>query len=648
MFLAVAFLTFFVSHIFFSGFYLFASFLSVLFLFSIGIIFKYKIIGQKQRVSGAPFQKEMVSALLGVLMGVVYAFYLNLGYSEIDDDQKIKNTREGRVAQISKKSVVIEYTENQKKYRLRVLGDIYGLNLFKGNLVLFSCDFLFSERGGPFSFTQKLQKISRTCRGSIQKKEKSLHSPLEKVNIRVKSWIKARIDQFPKGTLAAGFILADTSGIPMIEMRFFRKMGIAHLFAVSGLHLGLLFAICYLPFFWLKIPRYGEILGFLFCTFFLLLLDFPTSLLRAYLFLLLYLGLKLIDRKTSPFHIFFFVACCSELIYPLSAFSYSFVLSFGITGSILLAFPFFRKILPIRFRYLKDHLSLTLAAFTGSVFLSPLLFEYVNLLSLLYNFLLVPLAGIYLFTTLLSILFTDVSQVLFFFDQIFHYSAFMHLILWERFFTTVHWHIVYIWLFLLFILFILVCILMLKKKQWYVRKYFLPVSLVLILVYSSQFFLIRYPASGFKAFPYGVLFYKDKQLYVMGELASFISIKDGGGRFFNRPEVPVRKIYAGSPKLESLLQGSTPLSHEKIASFSYERRWNVLKWKDQCFLFASRKFNMYYARKNTRGCKDLYIIGSKKRKKELKHIQTRLKEKMKNVSISTAGFNRWYWEGVPK
>ena len=190
----------------------------------------------------------------------------------------------------------------------------------------------------------------------------------------------------------------------------------------------------------------------------------------------------------------------SELIYPLSAFSYSFILSFGITGIILLTFPFFKMILPIKWNYLKDHLALTLAAFTGSLFLSFILFGYVNILSLLYNFLLVPFAGIYLFLTLISILLPDIAQLLFFFDQVFYWSAQLHQLIWERFFTSVHSLIIYLWLSLIFIFFVFTCIFMMKKKKWYVKQWFFPISFVLILLYYVQFLFINNPSSGVKSF----------------------------------------------------------------------------------------------------------------------------------------------------
>ena len=578
---------------------------------------------------------------MGILLGLSYSIYLDATYSRIQDVNQIKKTQQGSIIKISQKSMVIEYEYKQKKYRLRVLTDTKKSKLLKGDKILFSCHKIFSKQKNLFTFTQDLQKISQTCRGLIQKEKKFLHSPLEKLSIWVTAWLKNRLKQFPEGSLAEGFILADTTQIPRVEMQFFRKMGIAHLFAASGLHLGLLFAICYLPFLWLNIPRYGEVLGLLFCTFFLILLDFPISLLRAYLFLVVYLTLKLIDRKTSPFYIYFFVACFSEWFNPLSAFSYSFILSFGITGIILLTFPFFKEILPIGWSYLRDHLALTLAAFTGSLFLSALLFGYVNVLSLLYNFLLVPFASIYLLLTLLSIIFPLFSSALSLLDQIFYWSVQVHQNIWERFFTTINLQITTIWLSLIFALFTVICLLMLNKRKWYVKRWFLPVGVVSLLLYYVQFFSVHYPRFGFKAFPYGVLFYQNKELYIFGKLASFI--KEGGERFFIRPEVPIDKIYVSSLSLMKFVKKNTALSSEKKYPLSFRREWNVLKLKSHCFLFMSRKFKIKYAYKNTKSCSSIYIITSKKRKQNLRLAHRQLRQMRKNVHIVTNTYNRWYW-----
>ena len=642
MFLGSAFTAYVIIHLLLNSFFFSTFLVSVLFVFALFLIFKHNKLNHKN-------QKEWIILAFGFTIGLSYALYLNASYADFTEKEtaSLKKLRSAEVIHISKKSVVVEFKENthahnaKKKYRVQVFDNIHELKLSKGSKVVFSCERVYSKRDDTFSQIQRLQKISASCRGIIQKEPKYIYSIFEEFRIKVKKFLKTRLKEFPENTLAAGFILADTTDIHPVEMHFFRKMGIAHLFAASGLHMGLLFLICYLPFVWLRIPLYGKIIGLIACTFFLILLDFPTSLLRAYLFLLIFLSLKFADRKTSVFYIFFFVACLSDIIFPLSAFSYSFILSFGVTGSILLSFPFFKKIIGVKQPYLRDHLSLTLSAFVGSSFLAYILFGYVNILSLIYNFLLVPLSGIYLFLALSGVVFLPVSKLLFFIDQVFHFSVYVHQTLWERFFTsTSNWGTSF-WLALIAFFIVWAIILMSSEKKWYVRKWFLKVCGLLILVYFAQFFFLHFPRSGFKAFPYGVVLYEDKNLYLLGKVAPFI--QEGQERFFKRPDVPVNKIYVSSQELYNYATKITVVPYEEVRNFTSQKEWNLLKWRGKCFIFMSSRFIFKKAYIRTQKCSSIYLISSKKYRDQLKKTYEKFKQERKQAKIFMNGFNRWQW-----
>ena len=423
-------------------------------------------------------------------------------------------------------------------------------------------------------------------------------------------------------------------------------MGVAHLFAASGLHLGLIFSIFYLPFMWSRIPKWGEWIGFVVCTLFLILLDFPISLLRAYLFLTLYLFLRHIDYRTSSFHIFFFVACFSEIIFPLSTFTYSFLLSFGITACILLGFPFFRKIisfkLPSYLRFLNDHLSLTLSAFTGSVFLSYLLFGFSHVLSLFYNFLLVPFSGIYLFSVLISIFFSPALVVVSFFDQLFRYSTHLHYLIWERYFTSINDQFMIFWLSLVGT-FLLLCVWFnLDKKLSHIRKYFGVVFSFLVVLYFVQFFFIRTPTEGIKAFPYGVVYYENKNLHYIGELAPFI--QENEHKFFRRIDIPVHNVYAAHP-LTSYVKNFSASPLEKIHDTTFKKSWGFLKYQKRCFIFVSKKLKLNWMKNKIRQCPRIDLIYSKRLSNLAEAHQTQLIRTYPGIKTSKCSFNKWCWSG---
>ena len=645
MLLGIAFFTFFITHLIFNAYYILSIIACFLFIFSLLLLIYHKVL-KKDRTSNALSKNMISSILLGVLLGIGYSIYINQKLRNSSAQEPLTHWQKGVIIQISKSSAVVEYKGQDSYRRVRVSTHIDRSRLSKGMGIHFICNYFFSENTNVFGITQKLQKISQRCKGDIKQVEQYEPSYLQKFRIIIRSELKKRLETFPEGTLAQGFLLADTEKIHPVEMNFFRKMGVAHLFAASGLHLGLIFSIFYLPFMWGRIPKWGEWLGLIVCTLFVILLDFPISLLRAYLFLILYLFLKYMDRRTSPFYIFFFVACLSEIIFPLSTFTYSFLLSFGITACILLGFPFFRKIisfkLPSYLRFVNDHLSLTLSAFTGSVFLSYLLFGFSHVLSLVYNFLLVPFAGIYLFSVLVSMLFSPALTVVSFLDQIFRYSTHLHYLIWEKRFTSINDPFMIFWLSLVAI-FLLVCVWFnLDKKLWHVKKYFAVVFSFLVAIYFLQFFFIKAPTEGIKAFPYGVIYYQNKNLYYIGEVAPFI--QENKHRFFRRVNFPIHKVYAAYP-LTPYVKNFSVSPLEKIYDTTFEKSWGFLKYQKRCFIFVSKKLKLHWMKKKIRQCSRIDLIYPKTLSKLAENLQKKLTQGYPAIKNSKCSFNKWCWSG---
>ena len=642
MLLGITFFTFFILHLFFNSYYTLGILALLLFISSLYLILYHKVL-KKDAPSNILSENLIPRLILGTLLGIGYTIYANHKFIDLSDQEFLANEQKGKIIQLSKNSTVVEYKKDGFHHRARIFSNIDRSNLSKGMRVIFRCSRFFSEGVGAFQITQNLQKISQKCKGSLRKEERYLRSNLEKFRMSVRSILKQRLEMFPKHTLADGFLLADTEKIHPVEMDFFRKMGIAHLFAASGLHLGLLFAIFYLPFLWLSLPKWGEAIGFIVCSLFLVLLDFPVSLLRAYLFLVIYLVLKYLDRKTSPFYIFFFVACLSEMISPLSVFTYSFLLSFGITGCILLSFPFFRKILSLKLplQFLNDHLCLTLAAFTGSVFLSYFLFGFSHVLSLFYNFILVPFSGIYLLTVLISILFSPAIVLVSLLDQIFRYGAHFHYLIWERHFSSVNESFMIFWLSLAGI-FLFICVwFSLSKKLWYIRKHFVRVLSFLLGIYFIQFFFIENPERGIKAFPYGIVYYEKKNLHYVGEPAKFI--QEGRHKFFRRPDIPVHHIYSAS-SLVPMVEGFSASPLDEVRTTPFEKSWGFIKYQKKCFIFINKRLRLDWMYNKLRNCSRIYLIHPKKLKKLATRYQKSLSRTHPRVRTSKCGFNRWCWE----
>ena len=181
-----------------------------------------------------------------------------------------------------------------------------------------------------------------------------------------------------------------------------RKGGIAHIFAVSGLHIGVLFGAAMLLF--RKLGRFAWIpswlLAFGYCAF----CGFTVSSLRAALMCGVFGASRAFGRKADGLETLAFAAVVVLLLFPAQWYAAGFRLSFGaclglslFSGSFSRAFR--RLHLP---RAVAGALAPTLAAqlTTAPILLSS--FGYLSVWSTLLNLLLVPLVPVFFLCTLLS------------------------------------------------------------------------------------------------------------------------------------------------------------------------------------------------------------------------------------------------------
>ncbi|MCB1323322.1 MAG: ComEC/Rec2 family competence protein, partial [Leptospiraceae bacterium] len=180
------------------------------------------------------------------------------------------------------------------------------------------------------------------------------------------------------------------------------RAGVLHLFAASGLHLGILYACFYLL---LAAPlgrKHPVALLLPLCPAFgyVLFLDTPASLLRALCFTGLHAGMFLTYNRQHRLDLLLNTALVVFCIDPLRFVSVGTALSFGAVGGIFFAFPVFQQyILSVRnrvARMIAGQLSLTLAA---TLFTAPMcvwFFGYHTWAGQLSNLILVPLTGLLL------------------------------------------------------------------------------------------------------------------------------------------------------------------------------------------------------------------------------------------------------------
>lgn len=191
-------------------------------------------------------------------------------------------------------------------------------------------------------------------------------------------------------------LLGDNTRIKKDLKDKIRYIGLSHIFAMSGLHIGLVIAIFYFIFKkTIKNKRLIEILLLVSITLYYLSVKESPSFIRAYIMAVVYLLGKLFYEKVDLGKTLFISAVVSIFINPTVIFSISFQLSYGAMIAIAYIFPYVRKINYKKFKIL-DYILFTT---TIQIFLIPITAYYFNsvqFLSVISNLILLPLASFYI------------------------------------------------------------------------------------------------------------------------------------------------------------------------------------------------------------------------------------------------------------
>ncbi len=143
------------------------------------------------------------------------------------------------------------------------------------------------------------------------------------------------LDNEVKGFLFA-FMTGNKSFLSQKQIDVFRKTGTIHLFAVSGLHIGLLFLIIKLflvTFIWN--PKLLVVLSVLLLAIYVNFVGNPPSAVRALVMIIFWQGSKLINRKTNPLSSLAWAFIIILSMDPSEFFTVGFQLSFAVVLSMI-------------------------------------------------------------------------------------------------------------------------------------------------------------------------------------------------------------------------------------------------------------------------------------------------------------------------
>lgn len=199
-----------------------------------------------------------------------------------------------------------------------------------------------------------------------------------------------------------------------------QKLGIAHIFAVSGLHVGFLltFLLGGLRLLHSQDNPLALLLVAMLLVFYCFLVGLTPSALRATAMGLLTLLAQYYLRFRDSYTVLAIAALLVLLLQPYALWSIGFQLSFGVTFAILYCYPLTKSWCSfIPWLWLRNTCAVALAAQLGSLPLTAWYFYYVSCYGFFLNIMLVPVIGLVvpllLFTLLMAVVWPPLAEACF-------------------------------------------------------------------------------------------------------------------------------------------------------------------------------------------------------------------------------------------
>ena len=216
----------------------------------------------------------------------------------------------------------------------------------------------------------------------------------------LKSGLKA--EQF---AVAYAMLTGNSDYMATENLEAYRNLGVAHIFAVSGLHIGFLATAVYFPVYFLlnkcKVNRYAAFIITLFATvFYAGVCGFSASSVRAVIMFFFLNVARLSGMKYDALSAVFSAAFFILLVSPAELFCAGFLLSFSVVITIIVLYNPLTRLLKFLPKKLAMPLATSLSAEIGSAPVLLCFFNRFPAMSLFINILFVPIAGV-IFTALI-------------------------------------------------------------------------------------------------------------------------------------------------------------------------------------------------------------------------------------------------------
>ena len=221
----------------------------------------------------------------------------------------------------------------------------------------------------------------------------------ENFGYRIKNYLTKRIEKIDDSGYLLAFILGNKNYLTDDDYTNYQNIGIAHLFALSGMHIGVLSKII------LKMlkrvnKKLKYFLLFLILIFYGMLVGFPSSIKRCIVFFILNNLFKMFEFNVKQIYVLLLTFFFLVLVEPFIIFDIGFLYSILTVGGILYCENFIKS----SSKFLMA-LKLSLICFLFSLPISLYSFYTINILSVVYNMFYIPLISMAIYPLAILCLF---------------------------------------------------------------------------------------------------------------------------------------------------------------------------------------------------------------------------------------------------
>ena len=220
--------------------------------------------------------------------------------------------------------------------------------------------------------------------------------------------------------VVAAMALGDKSALSQDLKDIYSITGASHILALSGLHLGIIYALLSLFVFSRRWQMLSQMIIILSIWAFVFLVGMSTSVVRSAMMLSVYALLSLGHRDRMSVNTLAFTAIVTLMISPMSLFDVGFQMSYMAVLSILLFTPLMEGVFTAEYlmshRLVRWFWGMVVVSLSAQIGTAPLIAYYFGRFScyfLLTNFIVIPAAMLILYLSLVVLLIPSLAYILF-------------------------------------------------------------------------------------------------------------------------------------------------------------------------------------------------------------------------------------------